>query len=305
MLSVSIRQLEYAIAVAKYGSVTVAASQLHVSQPALSVAIRRLEETLDKSIFIRRKGSPLMLSAYGREFIDQSSVLVEQLEVMISPEGSQASNQTVIVGFNEDLAPLITGPILAGVKAQFPRNELIIRSGSFDQLSDDLLQGRIDFALSYNLGLDASFETREVAAIRPHLLLYPEHPLAHAETIALAEVAKHSLVLANQKLSLHHINSIFRERQLIPASVYRAPTFEMMRSLVANGQGLGISYTKPRSTQSYDGKPLLYRWIDDVESAEPILIISNRRNPLSSTAKIYIELIDGLSIWKDEISDTC
>jgi len=297
LLSVSIRQLEYAIAVAKHGSVTLAAEQLHVSQPALSVAINKLEQQLEQAIFIRRKGSALVLTAYGRDFIAESIDLLQRFEQLVCSEGKVVNEQTVVIGFYEDLAPLISGPILACLKARFPANTVHIRSGDFESLSDDLLAGRVDFVLSYNLGLNALFETHEIAAIFPHVLLYPEHPLACKASLSLADIAVEKLVLADQRLSLQHITALFRQRQLVPADVYRAPTFEMMRSLVANGQGLGISYTQSQSALSYDGKPLLYRWIDDVQEAEPLLVVSSRDNPLSSTAKHYIDLIEGLPIW--------
>lgn len=286
------------MAVAKYGSVTVAADQLHVSQPALSVAINKLEQQLGSALFIRRKGNALMLTAFGRGFIQESTEVLRRFEALVSPRIGMATDQTVVIGFYEDLAPLITGPILACLKSRFPDNTVHIRSGGFESLSDDLQSGRVDFALSYNLGLGASLETREIAAIHPHVLLYPEHPLATKAEIRLADIAQEPLVLADQQLSLQHISALFHQRQLTPHNVYRAPSFEMMRSLVANGQGLGLSYTQSQSNQSTDGKALLCRWLDDVHEAEPVLVVSSRDNPLSSTAAIYIDLIAELAIWK-------
>jgi DNA-binding transcriptional LysR family regulator len=80
MLSVSVRQLEYAIAVSHHGSVSLAANAIHVSQPALSVAIHNLEEHLGQPLFIRRKGSPLMLTSFGRDFMIKARNLVVQFE---------------------------------------------------------------------------------------------------------------------------------------------------------------------------------------------------------------------------------
>ena len=92
--------------------------------------------------------------------------------------------------------------------------------------------------------------------------------------------------------------SIFRKYKLVPKVIQPASSFEIMRSMVANGQGIGSSYTRSNPSEIYDGKNLLYRWIDDVESPEPIIIVSNNRNPLSATAKLYIDIISALPVWK-------
>ncbi|MCX8510044.1 MAG: LysR family transcriptional regulator, partial [Rhodobacteraceae bacterium] len=58
MLSITLRQLEYAVAVGRAESVTLAAEALHVSQPALSVALAQLEAQLGQPLFLRRPGGP-------------------------------------------------------------------------------------------------------------------------------------------------------------------------------------------------------------------------------------------------------
>jgi len=292
MLSVSLRHIEYAVAVAEHGSVSTAAAAIHVSQPALSVAIAGLEQHIGNPLFIRRKGSPLVLTSLGRDFVDRASQLINQFEALVESEGDLAERRgPVVIGCYEDLGPLLIGPIIARVKQRYTHANLSIRTGDFDFLSTEMLAGQIDFSVTYNLGIDSNFDTREITSISPHVLLYPGHPLTKRKDIWLKDIAPEPLVLVDQGHSLWHMIGLFREHHLSPNIAHRAATLEIMRSMVANGLGIGLSYTKSQSKVSYDGKPLEAREITDSMSPEPIVIVSSSKNPLSPFAEKLVDLI--------------
>ena len=77
MLSVTLRQLEYVVAIGAHRSVSSAAAALHVSQPALSVALKQLEELLGKPLFLRRSGSPMIPTSFGRDFLAGAARLLD------------------------------------------------------------------------------------------------------------------------------------------------------------------------------------------------------------------------------------
>lgn len=291
MLSVNLRHIEYAIAVAEHGSVSLAAAAIHISQPALSVAIAALEEHLGQLLFIRRKGSPLVLTSYGREFMIKAAQLVAQFESLGETDDAVERRRPVVIGCYEDLGPLLIGPILSEVKKHYPDANLSIQTGDFDFLSREMLAGRIDLSVTYNLGVDPSLVSREIANIYPHVLLYPDHPLTVHEKIGIKDLTDEPLVLVDQGRSLWHMVGLFREHQISPNIVHRAASYEIMRSMIANGLGIGLSYTRSKSTTSHDGKPLLDRKIVDNYSAEPMVIVSNPANPLSPFAKEIENLI--------------
>ena len=285
MLSIGIRHLRYVLAVADKGGVTAAAEFLNISQPAISVAIVKVEEQLGKPLFIRRKGSTVVVTSFGRDFVSSASRLLLQFDKLLAADGETSiQGQSVVIGCFEDLAPLIIGAILAKTQARYPDADIAIRTGDFDFLTAEMLAGRIDFAITFDLGLDTSFETRALVYIRPHALLSPDHALAGKPKISLQEIAAHPVVLVDQEQSLWHMIALFRERGLSLDLTYRTETFEMMRSIVSNSLGIGISYTRARSNVSYDGKPIVIRPITDELKPEPIVIASNRHNPLSDFA---------------------
>ncbi len=289
MLSVSVRQIEYVVAVAEYGGVTSAADALHVSQPALSVAISRLEEHLGKPLFIRRKGCAVVPTSFGRNFLEESKQILQSLTRLVAPGASKAEQyQPIVMGCFEDLAPMVIGRLQAFVMQQYPGMVLTTKIGSFEWLYEEMTAGRIDFSVTYNLGLDAGFDHREATSLLPRALLYAEHPLANRDRISLAELSRYPLILSNQGLSIRHILDLFAHCGITPTIAHRASSFETMRSLIANGLGVGLSYTHPGSAVSYDGLPVVEVSIADDLKPEPVVIVSHKLNPLLPVAQKLI-----------------
>jgi DNA-binding transcriptional LysR family regulator len=280
MLSVSIRQIEYVVAVAEHGGVTSAADALHVSQPALSVAISRLEQHLGKPLFIRRKGCAVVPTSFGRIFLEESNQILQSLTRLVEPGVSKAGQyQPIVAGCFEDLAPMVVGRLHAFVKQRYPGIVLTTKIGDFEWLYDEMTAGRIDFSVTYNLGLDAGFDYRKATSLLPQALLYAEHPLAGRGKISLAELARYPLVLSNQGLSIRHMLDLFEHCGITPTIAHRAPSFETMRSLIANGLGVGLSYTRPGMAVSYDGLPIVEVSVTDDLKPEPVVIASHKLNP--------------------------
>ncbi len=281
MLYITLRQMEYIVAIAKAGSLTEAAQYLNVSQPALSVAITQVETRQQQKIFIRRKGSPITLTTYGKSYVKSAEKLLTEAARLEDYDAHTFHDLLPItVGCFEDLAPRYLAPILTNLKQHFPELKITPQVENFDNLANNMQNGSIEFALSYDLGLDASFDKTIITTLSPHALIAPDHPLAKTSTLNLANLADTPLVLTDQGLSIQHIIRLFQNHGLLPKVAHRAASLEVMRSLAANGEGIGISYTVPPTNQSYDGKPLKAIPITDPEAKEPIVLVRSALNPL-------------------------
>lgn len=289
MLSITLRQLEYAVAVTRTQSVTLAAESLHVSQPALSVALAQLEAHLGKALFLRRPGGPTLPTSFGRGFLERAEAILADLTRLTT--GSESRPAPVTLGCFEDLAPLLLAPLLAQLAKAHPEITVTPRVGGFEDLAGDLARGRIDLVLTYDLGLGAGFTRTEIARLSPHAVLGVAHPLAEGAEISLADLATQPLILADQGLSLGHMRALFTRAGLVPQVAHRAASLETMRSFAANGLGIGISYTRPAPSQSYDGRPLVTRPITDAGLGEPVVLVRNAANPLSASAEALADLI--------------
>lgn len=274
MLHVSLRQLEYIVAVGKAGSLSVASNLLNVSQPALSVAITQVETRLGEPLFLRRKGSSTTLTPFGRAFIKDAEALLATAAQLERPGAVSHRRQTrVSIGLLDELAPRWMAPILALLRTKFPDCDVRARSVSFGTLSEDLLSGRIDIGLTYDLGLDSSFSRDVIVRAAPWAWVMPDDELAGRPGVTLAEIAHRPLILSDQDLSIQHMMGLFRSIGATPTVRHRAGSIELLRSLAANGEGTGISYTNPAGLVSYDGKPIARVRIEDQIALEPVVLV--------------------------------
>jgi DNA-binding transcriptional LysR family regulator len=285
MLSVTLRQLEYVTAIGRHHSVSSAAVALNVSQPALSVALHQVETIIGKPLFLRRSGSPMIPTSFGRDFLEGAAKVVEDASRLIQGVGS-ASSDPVVVGFYEGLAPLLLAPVLSHLSATLP--DIAVRTclGSLENISYGVgHSGQIDCAITYDLGFDNAFSRSEIARLPVQAVVSVDHLFACTGKATMAQVACEPIILTNEGLSKAHMLRLFNERGYSITIAHEASTMETMRSLAANGLGVGLSYTNPKANMTYDGKGVRQVPIIDAASTEPVIIVSYRDNALSMNAQ--------------------
>ena len=172
MLYLTLRQLEYVVTVARAGSLTAAANILNVSQPSLSVALTHVERQLRQRLFIRRKGVPMTTTSFGERYVAEAEALLSLAKRLEDPEATRRQlNGLLTLGCSEDLAPRYLAPMLKHLRALIPNVELRWKELDFGTLARDMIEGRVDIALTYDLGLDATFERTVLRSIAPHALV--------------------------------------------------------------------------------------------------------------------------------------
>lgn len=278
-LSLTLRQLDYAVAIARHGGMTAAAGALHVSQPALSVALRELEAGLGRPLFQRRPGGRVVPTAFGRGWLAEAERQLAGLARLADP--AQLAAPPLRLAVFEDLAATCLAPLLAAAAAAGLAIEPQVTG--FEALAAALRQGTADAALSWDLGLEAGVERQVLARIPPHAVLAEGHPLAGRPALRLRDMADQPLILTDQGPSLAHLRALFARAGIAPRIAHRAATLELMRALAANGLGVGLSYTNPAARLSHDGRPLVTRALADA-GEERIVLARMPGNPLPDAA---------------------
>ncbi len=140
--------IRYVIAIAKEGSFTKAAESLYISQPALSQAIRRLEQEMKISIFIREKNKVSLTPA--------GEVLVEEGQKMLNSERNirhriheleELDTGKLFIGGASSYVRYFFSKVLAEFQTQHPHAQLILQDGFTQNLCADLLEGNLDIGL--------------------------------------------------------------------------------------------------------------------------------------------------------------
>lgn len=282
MLTVSLRQIEYALAVAEAGGLSAAAARLNVSQPALSVALADLEAVLGQPLFLRRKGATLQPTGFGQDWLAKAARQVEGLAALVQARGRPALRLAVF----EDLAPLVLAPLVAQAAALDLHP--VIRALGFDALGAALARGEVEGAVTWDLGLPAGVAREELARIVPQAVLAPDHPLAGRHALRLEDLARQPLVLADQDLSIAHWRAVFGLRGLSPVIAHRCASLELMRSFAAHGLGIGLSYAQPAPRISQDGRHFMLVPLADAGDEPLVLARPSAAPPLPPPLRRFL-----------------
>ena len=291
MLSLTLRQIEYAVAVGRHGGMSAAAAALHVSQPALSVALGQLEAHLGQPLFLRRPGGRLILTSFGQHWLNLAEDVLERLGTLADP--ARLAGETVRLAVFKDLAASCLAPLMAAVATRAPGLHLIPTLMEFEDLAQALRLGRADLALTWDLGLEADVTRQTLAHIPPHAVMAADHPLAGRTGLLLRDLADQPLILADQGLSISHMRALFARAGLAPIVAHRAASLDLLRSLAANGLGVGLSYTNPAARLSQDGRALVTRPILDA-GAEALVLARLTDSPPTRGTETLARLLPDL-----------
>ena len=186
------RQLKYFIAVAKTGQFTKAANLIHVSQPALGLQVKNLEDELGVLLFDRNsRGGEL--TSNGKIFLSYAKDIFEKIEEAKKALTSSRDRRNLRIGFTPTIGRHLLHPILAACTERFQDIQLVITEGYSDELRLDLQMDELDFAFSYEVGSDDRVIARALL-VDQFYLVGPVDGSRSNKEIDLAELARYPLV---------------------------------------------------------------------------------------------------------------
>ena len=229
-----LNQLEYFVKTVECGGANAAARELSVSQPAISAAIRELEEELGVPLF-RRVRQQLILTEEGAAFYRRVGPLLIQLQVAVHEVqamagGPQALRLCLPPMIGMFMAPLILGEFVPA----HPDLHLTISEAGTDSIQKMLLDGTADLGIMigqspYNVGLEA-VPLRET---RYALFVGRQSPLAGRRLISFRDLAGEPLVLFDQGL---YINALlhrqFRQEGVRPNIILQTNQINTIKDFV-------------------------------------------------------------------------
>jgi DNA-binding transcriptional LysR family regulator len=297
-MSLTLRQLRYAIAAARHGNLTEAARALHTSQPSISMAINQIEDHFGRPVFVRQRGTGVSLTAFGQNVIARAKLVLAEVEALEALGGDSATlSGEFVLGCFEDLAPYCVPPILARLRTKSPAVSVIVREEGFDTIGRRLDEGAIDLAITYDLGLPATVATTILCELAPQAVLPADHALAGRDTVSMAELALEPLIMTNQAQSWQHVLELFQLCNVRPTRAVNTGSLELQRSMVANHFGIAVAYSRPYGDFSYDGQPLVRKTIADALPLQRILLAWPQDRALSLA---QLAFVDEAKAWFSE-----
>lgn len=264
MADVSLRQLELFAALPDFTTLSAAAAHLHISESALSQAITGLEKTVREQLCVRRKARGLTLTPAGQNFAMQARRILEDTrELVLGARGGEELRGPVKLGCYASFATSVVPELLEGFPRRHPGVDLEITVGTNEDLLPALQSGRLDVAITYERFLPVGYRHREIYPTELEAHLHPDHPLAAARTVDLADLAGEPLILYDASPSTINIVEAFAARGLEPKIEAKVTQIILVEALVGRGVGYGLLMSRPNALpMSVEGRPVAVRPFD-------------------------------------------
>ena len=281
---------------AKEGNVTRAAEKLFVTQPAVTMQVRSLEEMLQVKLF-NRIGKKIELTSMGAElFVYAQKIfeIVEELEYFLDSH-KELREGSLTIGTTRSFARHLMPGLLSRFQENFPGIRVYLKEGSSQEIADGLLE------FKYDLGIIGEFRSRGKLKILPYskeefcLVVSPKHRFASRETVSIKELAGEPIIIREEGSgSRKAILSLLKEHGIEPSVLVEAGSVEFIKEYVIKGRGVSFLYRPEVELEARMGLliPL------DIEEG-PIFVqtylVFPRDMELSLSAKAFLSLIESKS----------
>ncbi|MBY6221622.1 hydrogen peroxide-inducible genes activator [Marinobacter nauticus] len=247
----TLTELRYVVTLARERHFGRAAERCHVSQPTLSVAVKKLEDELGIPLFERSKSS-IRVTEVGQRIIEQAQRVLDQVGVIkdMAQDGKNQLNSPLKVGAIYTIGPYLFPHLLPELRRAAPDMPLYIEENYTASLRQKLRHSELDAII-----IALPFEEPEVVTLplydEPFVVLLPaDHPLTEKEQVTAEEMAKEQLLLLGP-------GHCFRDQVLEscpplvdaitkrvdngrPELVTEGSSLETIRHMVASGLGITV-----------------------------------------------------------------
>ncbi|MEU9015792.1 LysR family transcriptional regulator [Streptomyces sp. NPDC048479] len=286
------RLLRTFVTLARTGSFTAAAAELHLAQSTVTVQIRALEKELGSRLFDRLPRGALITDA-GRRVLEAAEEVLNAeagLRSAVAADGPPAGH--VVIGAGETLCSARLPGVVAALSRTHPQVEIALEPAGTEAAVDGLRAGRLDIALLLEKDADAGFPdivTEPIAREPLVLVCAAEHPAAHRTRAATwADLAQETFFLHEQGCS--YSDRLMRDLLSVPGARTRMTRFgsiEAARSCVAAGLGLTLL---PRATVAAALREGVLAVVDGPRFPDvPVQLARHRRRWVSPAARAVVD----------------
>lgn len=234
-----VKALRYSLAIARFGSFTRAAESLHVAQPALSVAIRKLEDELGVTLFVR-KAHRVEPTVEGKILVSRAERIFGEIDSAINEIADTVELRTGVVRLG--MPPMFGLEYFPGVIAQFhaayPGIALTVIEGSASEIGGMLDAGSIDLAMLETRRVRPQWRKVEVGREEMVLCVAPGHALAGRKSIPGSELDGLPMVLFNGSFIQRDIlDKLCKRGGARPEVVLQSNSVGIIRRAAVDGLG--------------------------------------------------------------------
>ncbi|VBB46633.1 putative HTH-type transcriptional activator CmpR [uncultured Desulfatiglans sp.] len=243
-MRVNLNQLRAFFLATREKSITKAAESLYVTQPAVTMQIKALEEDLDLKLFTRY-GKALELTETGRVlfgYAERIFEIVEEMEYVLKGR-AELSQGSLVIGTTRSFARHLMPQILSRFQERYPDIKVYLKEASSTSIAEGII------AHEFNVGIIARIPFRSRLSVVPYskeefcLVVPTTHRFARMQTVHMSDLATEPIIIREEGSgSRYAILSFLDAYGIKPSVLLEAESLEFIKQYVIQGRGVTIMY---------------------------------------------------------------
>lgn len=285
-----INQLEVLIAVAEERGFSRAAERLYRTQPAISQAIRRLEEEVGVALFDRSSKDGTLTDAgqvllrYAHRIIGHRRDAHEAIK-----ELKGLHRGKVTLSANEYTVTYLL-PIISSYRARHPHVKVEVRRAMASRIASEVLAREVEIGIISFRSSDPALKSIPVGTDEIALIVSPKHPLAGRKAVSVSELGVESFIA-------HNVRSPYRDRVIQSFEKHRTPlnismempTLEAIKRLVERDMGVALIPRMAAQTEIQLGQLVALK-VSEMRLERKLYLIHRKGAKLSHAARAFLNI---------------
>ena len=257
-----IRQLKAFLAISEAKTFTAGARRVNVTQAAISMQIRQLEDEVGLPLFTRTPRRVIMTEA-GECLLDRARKILREHDTALAEiaELGGVEHGRLRIGSSSSVFSTQQLPkILPLLREKFPNSELAVTAGTSQTLVDTIMHGAIDIAFVSLPVENSSITTDLLFSDEIVAIAHPSHPLANEKFISAAALAGEKLILGEHGGNTRRmIDDFFKAANVRPNIVMELSRQAAINKMVEANLGVGTAGAKTIADEIREGR--LVSWL--------------------------------------------
>ena len=281
-------ELRVFLTVAAEHSFSRAATKLHRTQPAVSQAIRRLEDELGERLFDRssKQGALTEAGRVLREYAQRLMRLSEEAEMAVR-ELRDLQRGRVLIGANEAAVHALL-PLIARFRMSHPQIQVDVRRVPSRQVGVEVLQGSLDFGVITFQPAERGLHALNIGHDELVMLVHPQHPLASRKQVTMAEFGRETVIAHNDPSpARERVLRVFEQKHA-PINIQLAlPSLEAIKRAVEMKLGVALLPKRCALSEISRGQLAAVR-VPQVRLVRQLRLVYRRSSDLSHAAGAFL-----------------
>ena len=282
-------ELQVFLAVATERSFSRAATRLHRTQPAVSQAIKRLEEELDERLFDRSSKGGRLTEA-GNILLDYAQRLTRLKD---EAEGAVRELQDlrrgrVLIGANEGAVHVLL-PVIGEFRRAHPHAQVEVRRVPARHMAREVLSRSLDFGVLTFPPRERGLQTLVLGEDELVMLISPAHPLAAREQITMEEFGRETVIAHNEASpARERVLRLYEQRHTSINIQVGLPSLDGIKRAVEMGLGVALLPQRCARTELARGQLAAVR-VPQLRLPRQVRLVYRRSGEMSHAATAFLD----------------